>query len=163
MRPLPDLTPLADAPSVYNQSQDDWLQILGGDLSAFDSLSSSLADQSAAAVAGGPAIGDTIDSLDTSLGQAISIFDTLSAADQAVDLTGVISEAFSLDSALVSNFDGWAPDIGSIASIFLTELNNWIGPIIGSVLGFMEAAINGLQSEIDDILFQFGTGFGTPS
>ena len=145
MRPLPDLTDLEPSTSVYQAPADDFLQLFGADLTEYDSLFGALDQQATSTIASGPGIDSAIGALDGSLGEAISIFDTLSAADQAIDLSSAIADALSLDSALASNLDSWAPDIGYLAAGFIGQLFGFINDDFNA---FLEQVIPQIEDEI---------------
>lgn len=151
MRPLPDLSPLPANPTVYDQSQDNWLSILGGDLSAFDSLQHNLVGESAGAVSSGPGIGSSIASMGGSLNEAIAIFDTLSAADQAIDLTNTISESFELDAGLVQNFDGFHPNVNALATPILNYIVQFVSTVAHAILNLVVAFFEQLLQLIQEL------------
>lgn len=167
MRPLPDLTPLVESPSVYQAPRDSFLSIFADNLNEQDALTKQM-------TTGHNQLAGSIDPLYTALngivtafGAIVSIFDTLSKAFDAVDLTSNILEYQSFDGQLESNLNSWAPDIAADAAKFLVQILEWVGlHLFAAVVVLIQRALSPIIAELADLYAQIfalesaGPGYG---
>lgn len=151
MRPLPVLDDLPLQPDVYQDSQDNFLNLFGDLFSQHDSLLSDLAGQQQAYSDGLDPFSSTIDAVDTALNDLISAFDLISNDLLQVDLSLVIAESQQDDQNLEDNLNSWAPDLGAISNLFTGILGDFLNSFLSPIFDTISGILNTFEVQIEDI------------
>ena len=138
MRPLPDLTDLAQQPTVFDQSADSFTTTFASEFSSADAQQS-VADASSPAIfASMDPISGAIDALGSAMDLAGSVFDLLSGDLDLVNLDPQILNFEGYDSSIYGGIDSFTPDFGASANIILDGLSSLMGSLIGNALYWID-------------------------
>jgi len=122
MRPLPDLTDLAQSPSVFDQQTDDFALSFANEFAGTDAQQSTLDQGTPNVYAAMDPISAAIDSLGAAVDAAGSVLDLLSGDLDLVNLDPVIQDYQGYDSAIYAGIDNFAPDTTAIAGSFANSV-----------------------------------------
>lgn len=162
MRPLPDLAPLDQQPSVFSQPTDDWNGIFANEFAGTDSQQAASDQQIAQIYPAMDPISQTIDAIGGILDEGTSVLSLLSGDLDLVDLTPEIVNFQQADSLLDSNLSNPVFDftaaaeslLGQMVTLILKGLQ-YLWDIVRSAIGFVLGAIEYLFEAIG-ILETFG-------
>ena len=153
MRPLPDLTDLAEQPSVFNQSTDDFTQTFASEFAGTDAQQAAADQQAPLIFASMDPISGAIDGVAAAVNLAGEALDILSGDLESVNLDPQIlnfqANDLALDQSLTSTTFDFAPAAISLLTTFLD-----IGQgIINAIMNFLNTALTAIQSAINDLSY----------
>jgi hypothetical protein len=133
LRPLPDLSDLPDVGSFFDPNQDDLVKHISDDLAQYNSLTASLDQQQndLAVTTGG--VGSAIDTIDAIGDAAGSVFDSLSAELEAIDLTPTILESVALNDALAAALSDETFDLAGLATDLLNQVHDIVNQAVSNI------------------------------
>jgi len=153
MRPLPDLSPLPPPGSIFDQTADDFTQLLSDQPQTLDQLQALLEPPALQAVADIDLLSTAIDDLGTFSDAVDQTFGTLNATLETVDYTATISEVIALEADFYGSLDSYNPDaqpaIDAILQYILgllAKLVLWVIQQIGNLIVLLGQIIFSAQS-----------------
>lgn len=142
MRPLPDLTDLAESPSVFSQPTDDWNGIFASEFAGMGSEQAGADQQQAITNAGMDPISQGIDGLSSALTLAGDVLDLLSGDLDLVNLDPEIINFQQADSLLDSNLSNFTLDYNTIAGGLFSDIYNVASEVVQFAVDSVKEAIS---------------------
>lgn len=164
MRPLPNLTDLAQQPAVFDQSTDDFTQTFASEFTGTDTQQSYLNQQTPDVYAGMDPISQAIDALGAAMNDAVSVFDVLSGDLDSVNLDPIISDFQSQDSALDGNISNLGFDLSAGATILMSAMFSVGNFFEQDVINKLGPTLQYLETSVEYLLNQVsGSSLNGPS
>lgn len=145
MRPLPDLSPIVETQPVFQLPQDDWVSFFAQNDAGLDDFLASLESQENTQAANAAAIGQSIDGLDSSLGDLLNSFGILSDVMDALTIESDADEAIGylssfgdlLTAGVVYDFTGLFDFVNQLIGVMEALDTSMEGSIVADVLALL--------------------------
>lgn len=151
MNPLPVLDPLPPPESVYDPQTDDLVSLIADEQAQLQSANNSIQAQQETLAGNVGGIGSAIDQIDGAITAIGTIFDALAAEQQAVDLSGIITDALAQDNALADSINNYNVDLGAIASALYGLINDALAALYNYLIDLLNYVLAGIYAAIDAV------------